>query len=55
MGDDRIASPVVEAARRIILTYKDTLTHASKKSTYLAKHAGIAVETAEKLAEQIKL
>jgi|TARA_R110000868_G_C10716327_1_gene750397 hypothetical protein len=55
VGDDRIASPVVEAARRIILTYKDTLTHASKKSTYLAKHAGIAVETAEKLAEQIKL
>ena len=52
-GDGTINSPVIEAARQVILTYKDTLTHASKKSTYLARQAETAVKKAENLAKEI--
>ena len=54
-GEGQSNSEVVEAARQIILTYKNTLTHASKKSTYLAKQAATAVEQAEELAKKIRI
>tara|TARA_R110002012_G_scaffold261357_1_gene443264 strand:- start:5500 stop:5799 length:300 start_codon:yes stop_codon:yes gene_type:complete len=53
-GTGQISSPVIEAARQVILTYKNTLTHASEKSTYLAKQAATAVEKAEELAKEIR-
>jgi len=54
-GDGNIASPQIEAIRRAIFVYKDTLTHASDKSTYLSKQAAESLEEAKKLVENISL
>tara|TARA_R110002012_G_scaffold131576_2_gene284200 strand:- start:346 stop:648 length:303 start_codon:yes stop_codon:yes gene_type:complete len=54
-GTGQVNSPIIEAARQVILTYKNTLTHASEKSTYLAKQAATAVEKAEELAKKITI
>lgn len=54
-GEGEINSPIIEAARRIVLTYKETLTHASDKSTYLSKPAQDAIEEGKKLAEKITI
>jgi len=52
-GDGTINSPVIEAARRAILIYREALIHASDKSTFLSKQAQEALEKAEKEVEKI--
>lgn len=54
-GDGTINSPVIEAARRAILIYREALVHASDKSTFLSKQAQEALEKAEKEVEKILL
>jgi len=54
-GDGAINSPVIEAARRILITYRETLIHASDKSTYLSKHAQEAIQECEELAKKITI
>lgn len=54
-GDGEIASPQIEAIRQAIFTYKNTLVHASDKSTYLSKQAAESLEEAKKLVENINL
>lgn len=46
VGEGKIASPQIEAARRAILHMMNALEHASDKSTYLSKHAEEALEKA---------
>lgn len=52
-GEGTINSPVIESARRAILIYREALTHAAGKSTFLSKQAQEALEKAEKEVEKI--
>lgn len=54
-GAGEIASPQIEAIRQAIFTYKNTLEHASDKSTYLSKQAAESLEEAKKIVENINL
>ena len=54
-GDGEIASPQVEAIRKAIFTYRNTLQHASDKSTYLSKQAAESLDEAKKLVDNINL
>tara|TARA_R110000744_G_scaffold94115_5_gene181724 strand:+ start:9867 stop:10169 length:303 start_codon:yes stop_codon:yes gene_type:complete len=54
-GTGEIASPQVEAMRKAIFTYKDTLEHASDKSTYLSKQAVESLEEAKNIVDKINL
>ena len=52
-GTGEITSPQVEAMRKAIFTYKDTLEHASDKSTYLSKQAVESLEEAKNIVDKI--
>tara|TARA_B100001093_G_scaffold357554_1_gene342175 strand:- start:296 stop:595 length:300 start_codon:yes stop_codon:yes gene_type:complete len=54
-GTGEIASPQIEAIRQAIFTYKDTLEHASDKSTYLSKQAAESLEEAKNIVDKINL
>lgn len=54
-GTGEIASPQIEAIRKAIFTYKDTLEHASDKSTYLSKQAAESLEEAKNIVDKINL
>ncbi len=54
-GTGEIASPQIEAIRQAIFTYKNTLEHASDKSTYLSKQASESLEEAKNIVDKINL
>lgn len=55
VGEGRIGSPQIEAARRAILHMSSALIHASGKSTYLSKQSEEALEKARKELEKINV
>lgn len=54
-GDGKINSPVIEAARQIILKYRETLTNASDKSTYSSKQAQETLQECTELAKKVTI
>jgi|TARA_B100001094_G_C18060355_1_gene734739 hypothetical protein len=54
-GTGEIASPQIESIRKAIFTYKDTLEHASDKSTYLSKQAAESLQEAKNIVDKINL
>jgi len=54
-GEGDIISPEINKVRRAILAYRETLVHASDKSTYLSKQAKESLEKAQSLVDSIKL
>tara|TARA_R110001599_G_scaffold32920_2_gene107277 strand:- start:671 stop:970 length:300 start_codon:yes stop_codon:yes gene_type:complete len=54
-GVGEISSPQIEAVRKAIFTYKNTLEHASDKSTYLSKQAAESLEEAKNIVDKINL
>jgi len=55
VGEGRIGSPQIEAARRAILHMSSALIHASGKSTYLSKQSEEALEKAREELEKINV
>ena len=53
-GSGTINSPEIEKIRRSIFLMRDTLAHASDKSTYLSKQAKEALNEAVKVAETLR-
>mgnify|MGYP003140960929 FL=1 len=53
-GSGTINSPEIEKIRRSIFLMRDTLEHASDKSTYLSKQAKEALNEAVKVAETLR-
>mgnify|MGYP003130727969 CR=1 FL=1 len=52
-GSGEINSPEIEKIRRSVFIMRDTLAHASDKSTYLSKQAKEALNEATKVANSL--
>lgn len=54
-GDGVINSPVIEAARRILVNYKHTLDHAATNTKFVPKQATDIIKEGVELSKEIKV